>query len=462
MIDVAMHLKQFYLGCLAHASYLVGSDGEAAVVDPRRDVDEYVAEAEAHGFRIRYVLETHLHADFVSGHRELAARTGAEIVLGAKAGAAFPHRAVKDGDVLRLGSLELRVLETPGHTPESVTIVVVEGGVPRAAFTGDTLFIGDVGRPDLAAGAEVTPQDMAGMLYDSLHRKLLALPDDVLVYPAHGAGSLCGRNMSKETFSTLGEQRLKNYALQPMDKARFVEMMTTDLPERPRYFSHDVEMNRSGALPIEALRDAAALEPEAFAARQAQGALVVDVRSAAAFGAGHLPGALHVGLRGEFATWCGTLLDPAREILLVTEDAEQVKEAVTRLARVGLENVAGHLAGGIAAWDRAGRPLEALAQMPVDELRAQIAEARPGLQVVDVRRSGEFASGHVPGAVHLPLDRLETALSGLDAKKPTVAICAGGYRSSIGAALLRRAGFTDVYNVVGGTSAWLAAGYPTA
>ncbi len=455
-----MYLKQFYLGCLAHASYLVASEGEAAVVDPRRDVEEYLTEAERQGVRIRYVLETHLHADFVSGHRELQDRTGAEIVFGAKAQAAFPHRAVKDGDEIRLGGLTLRFLETPGHTPESVTILVVEDGAPRAAFTGDTLFIGDVGRPDLAGARGYTPQQMAGLLYDSLHGKLLALPDDVVIYPAHGAGSLCGRNMSRDTWSTLGEQRRANYALQPMPRERFVEMMTTDLPEVPRYFPLDVQMNRAGAPPLEALALPPGLAPAAFEGRRDAGARVLDVRPYAAFGAGHVPGSVNIGLGGQFASWAGTLLDAGREIALVTEDEAQVREAVTRLARVGLENVIGYLDGGIAAWDRAGKRLACVAQMPVDELLAELREERR-LQVLDVRRPGEYAAGHVPGAVNVPLDRLEGALGDLDARRPTVVICAGGYRSSAGAALLRRAGFEDLYNVVGGTSAWIAAGYPT-
>ena len=457
-----MYLKQFYLGCLAHASYLVASEGEAAVVDPRRDVEEYLAEAEKQGARIRYVLETHLHADFVSGHRELAERTGAEIVFGAKAQAAFPHRAVTDADEIRLGRLALRFIETPGHTPESVTIVVVEEGVPKAAFTGDTLFIGDVGRPDLAGARGFTPQQMAGMLYDSLHLKLLAtLPDDVVVYPAHGAGSLCGRNMSKDTWSTLGEQRRVNYALQPMPKERFVEMMTTDLPEVPRYFPMDVQINREGAPPLEAAPLPPGLAPEKLEARRDAGACVLDVRPYAAFGAGHVPGSLNIGLGGQFASWAGTLLDAGREIVLVTEDEAQVREAVTRLARVGLEKVIGYLAGGIANWDKAGKLLARIPQMPVDELMAELRERRPQLQILDVRRPAEYAAGHVPGAVNIPLDRLEAETLGLDGRRPTVVLCAGGYRSSAGTALLRRAGFDDLYNVVGGTSAWIAAGYPT-
>ncbi|MCM3876495.1 MAG: MBL fold metallo-hydrolase, partial [Thermoanaerobaculia bacterium] len=295
-----MFFKQFFLGCLAHASYLIGDAGEAAVVDPRRDVDEYVDEARALGLSIRWVIETHLHADFVSGHGELAARTGATIVMGEKARAAFSHRPVRDGEEIRLGGLVLRILDTPGHTPESISILVLDSA-PRLVFTGDTLFIGDVGRPDLA-GSEggLTADGMAGQLYDSLHGKLLALPDDVAVYPAHGAGSLCGRNISKETSSTIGEQRRTNYALRPMKKEDFVRMMTADLPEVPAYFPRDVELNRAGAAPL-AARAPAALDAAQVRRLAGAGGTILDVRPGPAFGAGHPAGAVHVGLSGQFA-----------------------------------------------------------------------------------------------------------------------------------------------------------------
>jgi glyoxylase-like metal-dependent hydrolase (beta-lactamase superfamily II)/rhodanese-related sulfurtransferase len=458
-----MYFKQFYLGCLAHASYMIGSAGEAAVVDPRRDVDEYLDEAKAQGLAIRYVIETHLHADFVSGHRELAERTGATIVFGRKAGAEFPHRAVEDGEEIRLGTVVLRFLETPGHTPESVSVLVFDseaGSEPRMVLTGDTLFIGDVGRPDLVGSRGFTAETMAGMLYESLHGKLLTLPDAVAVYPAHGAGSLCGRNMSKETSSTIGEQRAVNYALRPMAKDDFVRMMTTDLPEQPHYFSMDVEINRGGASPLAERALPPALSPAEVQRRADEGSIVLDVRPAAAFGNGHVPGAINIGLGGQFASWAGTLLDARRPVVLVTEDAAQVEEAVTRLARVGFQNVVGSLDGGIAAWDRAGLPLARLPQITVDELQAQIREGRPGLRVVDVRRRAEFEGGHVPGALHLPLDRLERDVSRLDTARPTAAICAGGYRSSAACSLLERHGFRDLVNVVGGTSAWIAAGHP--
>jgi glyoxylase-like metal-dependent hydrolase (beta-lactamase superfamily II)/rhodanese-related sulfurtransferase len=457
-----MEFQQFYLACLAHASYLIGSDGQAAVVDPRRDVDEYIDEAKTRGLAIKFVIETHLHADFVSGYRELVERTGAAVVFGAKAEATFPHRAVREGDEIRLGKVILRVLETPGHTPESISLVVIdtaEGPEPRMVLTGDTLFIGDVGRPDLAGKGGVSAEAMAGMLYDSLHEKLLKLPDPVEVYPAHGAGSLCGRNISKETSSTIGEQRRTNYALRPMPRADFVKMMTVDLPEVPAYFPVDVQKNREGAPALGSRPRPAALGPARVRAL-GEGVSLLDVRPAAAFGTGHVPGSINIGLAGQFASWAGTLLSPDRPLVIVAEDEGQVDEAALRLSRVGLENVAGYLEGGVAAWDRAGLALATVPQITVDELRALLQE-NPGLQVVDVRRPPEFGSGHVPRALARPLDRLEREMDGLDPARPTAVVCAGGYRSSAGTSLLRRHGFLELRNVVGGTSAWTAAGYPT-
>ena len=453
-----MFFRQFYLACLAQASYLIGDGGEAAVVDPRRDVDEYIAEAHAQGFTIRWILETHLHADFVSGHRELAERTGGTIVFGAGARAAFPHRPVRDGEEIRLGSLVLRVLATPGHTPESISILVLDPE-PRLVLTGDTLFIGDVGRPDLAASPqEITAAEMAAQLYDSLHGKLLALPDSVAVYPAHGAGSLCGRNISSETSSTIGVQRRTNYALHPMPREDFVRMMTTDLPEAPAYFPRDVEINRAGAPPLAERRASAPLSPAEVERLARGGAILLDVRPAAAFGAGHPPGAVNVGLGGQFAAWSGALLPPDRPLVLVTEDESAAAEAVTRLSRVGLENVAGYLDGGVAAWDAAGLPLERMGQIDVAELKARLDE-NSGLRVYDVRRPREYAAGHVPGAVSIPLDRLAAELDGRAPQGVVAIVCASGYRSSVAGSLLLGRKGAEPINVVGGTSAWIAAGY---
>jgi hydroxyacylglutathione hydrolase len=462
-VKARVYFKQFYLGCLAHASYLVGSDGEAAVVDPQRDVEQYLAEAAGQGLTIKYVVETHLHADFVSGHRELAARTGAEVVFGARAGATIPHRAAREGDELRVGRVVLRVLETPGHTPESISLVVIDTEVspaPRMVLTGDTLFIGDVGRPDLAGARGFTPQQMAGMLYDSLHEKLLRLPDSVEVYPAHGAGSMCGRNISKETSSTIGEQKKHNYALQPMPKDEFVRAMTDDLPEAPAYFPRDAEINRSGAAPLAELPRPAALAPAEVSALAGDGHVVLDVRGAEEFGAGHVPGALHVGLGGQFASWVGTLVPLGTPLVLVAEGEEQVDEAVTRLARVGHEGVRGYLRGGMAAWRAAGLETAAVEQISVADLKRLLGE-RDDLQVLDVRRPGEYAAGHAPRAASAPLGpRLAEEVAALDPARETAVICAGGYRSSAATSLMQRLGFRHLLNVTGGTSAWVAAGYP--
>ncbi len=452
-----MFFKQFYLGCLAQASYMIGDGGEAAVVDPKRDVDEYLEEAEKQGLRIRHVIETHLHADFVSGHRELAARTGAKIYFGAKAGATFDHVPVREGDEIRMGSVALRFLETPGHTPESVSVVVVDqskGEQPEAVLTGDTLFIGDVGRPDLL-GARMSAEELAGLLYDSLHGKLLALPDSTRVYPAHGAGSLCGRNISNETSSTIGEQRRFNYALKPIAKEEFVRMMTADLPEAPAYFSRDVAINREGAPGLAELPEPQALSANEVAKRQGEGAIVLDTRPAAGYGTAHVPGSLHIGLSGQFASWAGALIPAETPIVLVAEDPERVSEARTRLARVGLENVAGYLEDGIPAWEAAGRPLASTEQIAVDELHDRLREGA-AVSVLDVRRPMEWEAGHIVQARHLPLSELAPRAGELEKTTPLAVVCASGYRSSIATSLLERQGFRRLSNVVGGMNAWTA------
>jgi len=448
-----MHFRQFYLGCLAHASYFIASDGEAAVVDPQRDVQQYLDEAAATSSRIRYVIETHLHADFVSGHRELAERTGAEIVFGAAANAELPHRAVAEGDELRLGSVTLRAIETPGHTPEGISWLIDGDDGKRRVLTGDTLFIGDVGRPDLAGSRGYTPEQMAGLLYDSIHGKLLALEDEVEVWPAHGAGSACGKNISTERWSTIGVQRRVNYALQPMPREAFVAMMTADLAPAPRYFPMAAEINRGGA---RALHDvtAPALSPEEVQARIDGGAIVLDVRDAFAFGTAHIRGALNIGLRGQYASWAGTLLTKDDALVIVASSKDEADEAVMRLARVGLENVAGWLDGGIAAWCDSGREAETLPQIDVAELASRLDD----LNVLDVRRRAEYDGGHVPAALNVPLDELAERLDTVDRSKPTAVICAGGYRSSAAASILQRNGFTRLFNVIGGTSACLAKG----
>lgn len=460
--EVLMYFKQFYLGCLAHASYFIGSEGKAVVVDPQRDVDQYIEEAKAQGFAIKYVIETHLHADFVSGHRELAERTGAQIVFGEKAGATFPHLAVREGDQLSVGKVTLRILETPGHTPESISILVSDtedANNPLKVLTGDALFIGDVGRPDLVGSKGYTAEQMAAMLYDSLHQKLLRLDDKTEVYPAHGAGSLCGRNISKDTYSTIGEQRKFNYALKPMAKEDFVRMMTTDLPEAPAYFPRDAEINRTGALALEKLPGPDELAPAEVNKLQQQGYLVLDVRSSAAFGTAHVPGSLNIALSGQFASWAGTLIKMGTPIILVADDLNQIDEAVMRLARVGIESVKGYLGGGIWAWDKAGLEVETVAQITIDELHHRI-EGHVDQQILDVRRPAEYNTGHAPGARNLPLAEIEKHISEIDPDKPVAVICASGYRSSIATSLLKRAGTRNLFNVVGGTSAWINAEYP--
>jgi glyoxylase-like metal-dependent hydrolase (beta-lactamase superfamily II)/rhodanese-related sulfurtransferase len=463
-----MYFKQFYLGCLAHASYLIGSEGEAAVVDPQRDVDEYIKEADTHGFKIKYVIETHLHADFVSGHRELSARTGAEIIFSKTAQATVKHRAVKDGEELKLGKVTLRIIETPGHTPESICILVTDTEVsdqPQKILTGDTMFIGDVGRPDLAGGKGYTPEMMAGMMYDTLHEKLLQLADDVEVYPAHGAGSMCGKSMSNERSSTIGVQRKFNYALKPMAKDEFVHMMTADLGEAPAYFPKDAEINRTGAAALSQLGKPEPLTPEQVRELTSQSNslpyVILDVRAAAEFGAGHVPGSLNIGLSGQFAIWAGTLIPLTTPIVIVADSESQVEEAQMRLARVGIENVKGYLAGGIDEWRRSGFELATVPQITVDELSNLISQ-RPLLQIVDVRRPPEYASGHVPRALHAPLSTLSQTIRNLqlDHAKSTVVICAGGFRSSAATSILQQHGFANLLNVTGGTTAWINAGHP--
>jgi hydroxyacylglutathione hydrolase len=443
-----MYFQQFYLACLAHASYLIADGGEAAVFDPQRDVDQYLHAAERLGLRIKYVIETHLHADFVSGHQELAARSGAEIVFGARAGAAFPHRAVGDGDVLRIAGLELRAIETPGHTPESISWLVAEDGRATKVLTGDTLFIGDVGRPDLAGSRGHTPEEMASMLYDSLRTKILTLPDDVEVWPAHGAGSACGRNISNDMSSTIGAQRRTNWALQTMPRDEFVETLTAGLAPPPRYFPHDAELNRQGPRALSEI-SAPPITPDALSPE----ALILDVRDAEAFGARHIAGSVNIGLDGNFASWCGTLLPLDSPITIVAGDEASAAEALMRLARVGIENVD----GCIITLD--GFATVSLPQLTARELNAVNTAPRA---VLDVRRRAEFWEGHVTDAENIPLDELPERLGEIDRSQPLAVICAAGYRSSIACSLLARAGFANVMSVQGGTEEWMRITYPRA
>ena len=444
-----MQFKQFYLGCLAHASYYIGSENEAAIVDPQRDVEQYLAEAKANNQRIKYVIETHLHADFVSGHTELAEKTGAQIVYSQKADTAFPTLKVKDGDVLKVGDVRLKILETPGHTPEGITVVVEDGDAPKKILTGDTLFIGDVGRPDLAGAKGFSAAEMAGFLYDSLREKILKLPDDTEVYPAHGAGSLCGKNMSKETWSTLREQRETNYALQPMTRQKFVEMMTENLSEAPAYFQKSVAKNLTGAQSLEALS-----KPKRLSAQEVKDftGVVLDVRNADEYGARHIPNALNIGLGGQFAAWAGALIGTETPIAIVAESEEKAAEAQMRLARVGIETVEGFMLMPDWTFETAS-----VKQISVEEMNERLSKDE-NLQFIDVRRAGEYDGGHAPQTVNLTLSDLENLSAKLDAARPTYVICQGGYRSSAGTSILERKGFKKIYNISGGTSAWIKAG----
>ena len=456
-----MHFEQFYLGCLAHASYLLGSEGEAAVIDPQRDVDIYLEAAKEHGLQIRHIFETHLHADFVSGHKELAARTGAKIYIGAQAGATFPHVDVRDGYEMAVGKLRIRVLETPGHTPESICLVVTDterSGTPWAVLTGDTLFLGDVGRPDLSKTH--TPEQLAGLMYDSLHSKLLRLPDDVLVYPAHGAGSLCGRKMRAERSSTVGTERLTNYALQIPNREEFVRQLTANLPARPEYFAQDAEINREGAPALAELPELPGFPAAELRSMLDQGVTVLDVRSPEQFAAAHVPGSINIALDGQFASWAGALLGLSSDLALVADSPEKLQEARLRLSRVGIESERGYLQGGVEAWRKAGYPVATLQQITVQDLQQRLRA--DGLQVLDVRREAEWQAGHIAGAAWWPLDKFNAALPMADKNAPLAVHCKSGYRSAIACSLLQRAGFENVINVVGGFEAWQQAQLPVA
>ena len=466
-----MYFEQFYLTCLAHASYMIGSEGEAAVVDPQRDVDIYLKAADEQNLKIRHIFETHLHADFVSGHKELAARTGAQIYIGARANAEFPHVPLTDGFEVKMGAVRIRALETPGHTPESVCLVITDEGEsskrkaaePCAVLTGDTLFIGDVGRPDLSKTH--TPQQLAGLLYDSLHEKLLALPDAVKVYPAHGAGSLCGRAMRAERLSTIGTERLTNYALQIASREEFIAQLTANLPSRPDYFLEDAEINRSGAATLTELPPLPGLSPAELQALLQQNVNVsvnvLDVRPGDEFAAGHVPGSINIALAGQFASWAGGILGIHSKPVLVGETDAQIEEARIRLARVGIEDLRGYLAGGVAGWQKAGLPVARTTQISAEELSQKLRSGSMCADdVLDVRREGEWQAGHIAEVQCRALDSFPHELPAIDRGRPVAVHCKSGYRSIIACSLLERAGHRNVLNVEGGFDAWHAAGLP--
>lgn len=450
-----MKFKQFYLGCLAHASYYIGSETEAAIIDPQRDIQQYLDEAAANNQKIKYIIETHSHADFVSGHIELAQKTGAEIIFGQRANTAFTTHKVKDGDELALGKIKLKFLETPGHTPEGITILAENTENPEQAlkmFTGDTLFIGDVGRPDLVGSKGFTAEQMASMLYDSLAEKILPLPDETEVYPAHGAGSLCGKSLSKETWSTLGMQKQTNYALKPMTKEEFVQTVAANQPEVPMYFPKSAAQNLKGSVSLDELPKPAKLSSEEILNFDG---VVIDVRQNVEYGAAHIPNSINIGLGGQFASWAGTLIPIETPVALVAETEIQIEEAFTRLARVGIETVKGFI-----LIDEYTGETKTVEQIPVEEVKS-LTEAEKDLQFVDVRRVAEHAGGHAPRTFNIPLDALSREIDKLDPDQPTYVICQSGYRSSLGTSILENAGFKKVYNVMGGTKAWIDAGFET-
>jgi hydroxyacylglutathione hydrolase len=447
-----MHFKQFYVGCLAHASYLIGDGGEAVVVDPARDIQMYLDEAERHGLRITAVLETHLHADFVSGHRDLGTRTGAWIGIGARAEAGYAHRALCEGDAVCVGDVRIVAVETPGHTPESLSFLVYDHAAdpePWGVLTGDTLFVGDVGRVDILS-SRLPVQELAGLMHDSLG-KLMRLPDATRVFPAHGAGSLCGRSISSDSSSTIGRERLLNVALQPASREAFIADITRDVPETPVYFLHSRDLNRAGP-PLASDRALPEpLTPAEVEARVRAGAVLLDTRDTAAYAAGHVPGALHVSLDGQYASWVGTLVTPDEALILVVGEG-RLEEAVMRLARVGYENVAGVLE--FARWRNEGRDVIRTPQPMATDVMAS------GRRLLDVRRAREYAAGHLEGAVHIPLSQLPSRAAELDRAVPWAVVCASGYRSSIATSVLERAGFRDVANAAGGMDAVRRAGLP--
>jgi hydroxyacylglutathione hydrolase len=466
-----MKIQQYYLACLSHASYLITDDRTktAAVIDPQRDIDQYLADAAAGGFTITHVFLTHFHADFIAGHIELRDRAGATIHLGSRAQAEFECVSMRDGDAVEFGDVRLTVLETPGHTPEGISILAfdlaADPDAPVAVFTGDTLFIGDVGRPDLLASIGVTADELADMLYDSVTTKLVTLPDATLVYPAHGAGSLCGKSLSNDLVSTIGEQKRFNYALQPMSREAFKRIVTADQPEAPDYFVHDAILNRKERASLEASmrQTLRPLTLDEVLALEARGAQLLDVRDGIDFEGGHLRQALNIALAGKYATWAGSMLAHDRPIVVIAEPGGE-EEAVMRLGRIGFDNVAGFLAGGMAAVAARDDLLERTSRITPAALCDWLGGRRPDMAgrpvVVDVRSEAEHGGGHIADSFNIPLTRLAERLDELPADRPLVVHCEGGYRSAIAASLLQKLGRRQVHDLVGGYQGWMAATVP--
>ena len=461
-----MILKQFYLPCLAHASYVVGDEktGAAVVVDPQRDTDQYIAFAAEHALTIKHVLLTHLHADFVAGHLELRDRVGARIYLGAAAKAAYAFTPLHDGDTVELGRVRLKALETPGHTPESISVVVYDLDVsetqPHAVLTGDTLFIGDVGRPDLRAALGWSATELGGMLFDSLHTKLLSLPDRSLVYPAHGAGSLCGKALSKETVSTLGEQRRSNYALQPMSKEAFIQVVTADQPDAPAYFVYDAVLNSEERPTLDQAlaRGMNPLSLDRVLELQVTGAQILDTRDATEFASAHLAGSINIGLVGQYATWAGTVLNREHPIVIVAGPGRENESAV-RLGRIGFDHLVGYLKDGLHSLE--SRPeLVAFTERLSAPFAAELLSSSQPPLAIDVRAPRERDQKYIAGSLAIPLNHLSENLDKLPRDRPLLVYCAGGYRSSIAASLLQRSGFDPVGEIAGGIVGWEAANLP--
>jgi len=459
-------LKQFYLPCLAHASYVIGDEkaGAAVVVDPQRDTDQYIAFAAEHALTIKHVLLTHLHADFVAGHLELRDRVGAKIYLGAAAKAAYAFTPLHDGDTVELGRVRLKALETPGHTPESISIVVYDLDVsetqPHAVLTGDTLFIGDVGRPDLRAALGWSATELGGMLFDSLHTKLLSLPDRSLVYPAHGAGSLCGKALSKETVSTLGEQRRSNYALQPMSKEAFIQVVTADQPDAPAYFVYDAVLNSEERPTLDQAlaRGMNPLSLDRVLELQATSAQILDTRDSTEFASAHLAGSINIGLVGQYATWAGTVLNREHPIVIVAGPGRENESAV-RLGRIGFDHVVGYLKDGLHSLE--SRPeLVAFTERLSAPFAAELLSSSQPPLAIDVRAPREREQKYIAGSLAIPLNHLSENLDKLPRDRPLLVYCAGGYRSSIAASLLQRSGFDPVGEIAGGIVGWEAANLP--
>ena len=452
-----MEVKQIYTGCLAQGAYYIESNGEAAIVDPLREVQPYIDLANQRGAKIKYVLETHFHADFVSGHVTLAEKTGAPIVFGPNATPGFEVHSAKDGERLKLGNVEIEVLHTPGHTMESTTYLLRnEAGNPHAIFSGDTLFLGDVGRPDLAQKSDLTIEDLASHLYDSLREKIMTLPDDTIVYPGHGAGSACGKNMSKETVGSVGDQKANNYALRAdMTREEFIKEVTDGLAPPPAYFPMNVALNKQGYDSIDDVltRGTQALTPDAFeAAANETEAVMLDIRSTQEFIEQHIPRSTFIGLAGGFAPWVGAMIVDVKQPILLIANDDQIEEAITRLSRVGFDNVLGYLKGGINAWVEAEKETDCIETVDAEAF-ASVVKSNPEAKVVDVRKDGEYLSEHVEGAIHASLEFLGSLMDRIPKNEPFYLHCAGGYRSLIAHSMLKARGYHNAIDVLGGFKA---------